>query len=103
MFAGGAAGFALPNFIEGAGDAANYVVTATAWTEAVPYEGAQELYERLRNELGKEPSYHAAQAYAGLITAADALSRAEDDRPRRACRRRFNATDLEHRLRPHPF
>ena len=81
MFAGGAAGFALPNFIEGAGDAANYVVTATAWTEAVPYEGAQGLYERLREELGKEPSYHAAQAYAGLIAAADALRRAEEMTP----------------------
>ncbi len=81
MFAGGAAGFALPNFIEGAGDAANYVVTATAWTEAAPYEGAQGLYERLRDELGKEPSYHAAQAYAGLIAAADALRRAETLEP----------------------
>ena len=93
MFAGGAAGFALPNFIEGAGDAANYVVTATAWTEAVPYEGAQDLYERLRSELGKEPSYHAAQAYAGLLTAADALRRAETLEPE-AVQAALSATDL---------
>ena len=93
MFAGGAAGFALPNFIEGAGDAANYVVTATAWTEAVPYEGAQDLYERLKAELGKEPSYHAAQAYAGLMAAADALRRAETLEPQ-AVQAALQATDL---------
>jgi len=33
LFAGGAAGFALPNFIEGAGAAADFVVTATTWTQ----------------------------------------------------------------------
>ena len=77
VFAGGAAGFALPNFIEGAGDAAEYVITATAWTKDVTYPGAGDLYSNLKEELGKEPSYHAAQAYAGLLTVADVLSRSE--------------------------
>ncbi len=77
VFAGGAAGFALPNFIEGAGDAAEYVITATAWTKDVAYPGAGDLYSNLKEELGKEPSYHAAQAYAGLLTVADVLSRSE--------------------------
>ncbi|HEX7004570.1 MAG TPA: ABC transporter substrate-binding protein [Trueperaceae bacterium] len=82
LFAGAAAGFALPGFITDAGPAAEYVVTATAWTEDVVYEGAAELFERLTEELGGvEPSYHAAQAYAGLITAVDALSRAESFSP----------------------
>ncbi|HZJ08862.1 MAG TPA: ABC transporter substrate-binding protein, partial [Trueperaceae bacterium] len=31
--------------------------------------------------LGRTPSYHAAQAYAGIITAVDALSRAESFEP----------------------
>ncbi len=77
VFAGGAAGFALPNFVEGAGDAAEYVITATAWTKDVAYTGAEDLYTNLKEELAKEPSYHAAQAYAGLLTAADVLSRSE--------------------------
>jgi len=95
LFAGGAAGFALPGFIEGAGEAADFVVTATAWTEAVPYEGAQSLYERLKERLGgKEPSYHAAQAYAGIITAVDALRRAEDTSPE-GVRAALEATNLE--------
>ncbi|HZJ10910.1 MAG TPA: ABC transporter substrate-binding protein, partial [Trueperaceae bacterium] len=42
VFAGGAAGFALPNFIEGAGPATEYVYTATMWTKEVPYPGAEE-------------------------------------------------------------
>jgi len=76
VFAGGAAGFALPNFIEGSGPAADYVFTATMWTKDVPYDGAQELNDRLEAVLGRTPSYHAAQAYAGIITAVDVLSRA---------------------------
>ena len=94
LFAGGAAGFALPNFIEGAGAAANYVVTATTWTKDAAYPGAGDLYTRLKEELGgTEPSYHAAQAYAGLITAADALGRAADTSPD-AVREALKATDL---------
>lgn len=94
VFAGAAAGFALPSFIEGAGDAADYVVTATAWTEDVAYPGAQELYERLQEKLGgRTPSYHAAQAYAGLITAVDVLSRAEDFSPE-SVRQALEETDM---------
>lgn len=81
VFAGGAAGFALPNFIEGSGPAADYVYTATMWTKDVPYPGAQELDDRLQAILGRTPSYHAAQAYAAIITAADVLSRAASFSP----------------------
>lgn len=81
VFAGGAAGFALPNFIEGAGPATEYVFTATMWTADVPYPGAEELNARLTEILGRTPSYHAAQAYAGIITAVDVLSRAESFSP----------------------
>ena len=81
VFAGGAAGFALPNFIEGSGPAADFVYTATMWTQEVPYPGAEELNARLTEVLGRTPSYHAAQAYAGIITAVDVLSRAESFEP----------------------
>src|SRR5690606_31830822 len=47
MFAGGAAGFALDTFIQGAGDAAEFVFSATSWTPSVAYPGAQELYRKL--------------------------------------------------------
>lgn len=77
LFAGGAAGFALPSFIEGAGSAAENVVTATAWVPQLRYPGTQKLNIELTKALGGEaPSYHAAQAYAGVVTAADAVRRA---------------------------
>ncbi len=78
VFVGAAAGFALPEFLEGAQDAADYVITATAWTKDVNYPGADGLYQALLEARGKEPTYHAAQAYAGLLTVADALNRAEN-------------------------
>ncbi len=81
VFAGGAAGFALPGFIDGSGPAANYVYTATMWTKDVPYPGAKELNARLTEILGRTPSYHAAQAYASIITAVDALKRAASFSP----------------------
>lgn len=94
VFAGGAAGFALPNFIEGAGAAADFVVTATTWTQDAPYEGARDLHARLKEALGgAEPSYHAAQAYAGLVAAADALGRAADLSPE-AVREALETTDI---------
>jgi len=81
VFVGAAAGFALPEFLEGAQDAADYVITATAWTKDVNYAGAETLYQELKAARGKEPSYHAAQAYAGLLTVADALNRASSLSP----------------------
>ncbi len=94
VFAGGAAGFALPNFIEGAGAAADFVITATTWTQDAPYEGARDLHTRLKEALGgTEPSYHAAQAYAGLVAAADALGRASDLSPD-AVREALETTDI---------
>lgn len=78
LFAGAAAGFAIESFIKGAGDAAEWVFTATSWTPDVKYPGARSLYERLKAALGGgEPSYHAAEAYMALIVAADALNRAK--------------------------
>ncbi len=93
VFAGGAAGFALPNFIEGSGPAAEYVYTATMWTAEVPYPGAEELNARLTEVLGRTPSYHAAQAYAGIITAVDVLSRAASYSPEDV-RAALDATDM---------
>ncbi len=72
----GATGYAIPQFITGAGDAAEYVASASPWRPESKYPGARELYERLTKQLGGEPSHHAAKAYGGLIAAADAIRRA---------------------------
>ncbi|SMB82770.1 ABC transporter substrate-binding protein [Deinococcus hopiensis] len=77
LFAGGAAGFALPEFVKDAGSAAENVVTATAWIPQLRYAGTQKLNVELKKALGgQDPSYHAAQAYAGVLVAAEAIRRA---------------------------
>ena len=78
LFAGGAAGFAIPEFVKGAQDAAEYVISATLWTPQLKYPGAKEFADKYKAKYGDYPSYHGASAYAALYVAADALTRAKD-------------------------
>lgn len=77
LYAGGAAGFAIPEFIDGAKDAAEYVVSATLWTPQVKYPGTREFAEKYKSKYGNYPSYHGASAYAALYVIKDALDRAK--------------------------
>jgi branched-chain amino acid transport system substrate-binding protein len=72
----GATGYALPQFITGAGDAAEYVFSAAPWRPEAKFPGAQDLYKRLLKVLGAEPSHHAAKSYAGILAVADAIKKA---------------------------
>jgi len=93
LFAGGAAGFAIPEFIEGAAEAADYVVSATLWTTQLKYPGTAEFSEKYKAKYGAYPSYHGASAYAALHVAKDAMGRAADLTPD-AIRDALKATDL---------
>lgn len=77
LFAGGAAGFAIAEFIEGARDAAEYVVSATLWTPQVKYPGAKEFAEKYKSKYNAYPSYHGASAYASMYVVKNALERAK--------------------------
>jgi branched-chain amino acid transport system substrate-binding protein len=77
LFAGGAAGFAIPEFIDNAKDAAEYVVTATLWSPQVKYPGAKEFAEKYKKKFGDYPSYHGAEAYSALYIIKDVLERAK--------------------------
>ncbi len=77
LFAGGAAGFAIPEFIDGAKDAAEYVVSATLWTPQLKYPGTKEFAEKYKAKYNDYPSYHGASAYAALFVVKDALDRAK--------------------------
>jgi branched-chain amino acid transport system substrate-binding protein len=77
LFAGGAAGFAIPEFIDGAKEAAEYVVSATLWTPQLKYPGTREFAEKYKAKHGDYPSYHGASAYAALFVVKDALDRAK--------------------------
>jgi len=81
LYAGGAAGFAIPEFIKGAQDAAEYVVSATLWTPQLNYPGAKAFADKYKAKHGDYPSYHGASAYAALFVTADALNRAKDWTP----------------------
>jgi len=78
LYAGGAAGFAIPEFIDGAKDAAEYVVSATLWTPQLKYPGAKEFAEKYKAKYGDYPSYHGASAYAALFVVQNALERAKN-------------------------
>jgi branched-chain amino acid transport system substrate-binding protein len=81
LFAGGAAGFAIPEFIHNAKDAAEYVVTATLWSTQVKYPGAKEFAEKYKGKFGDYPSYHGAEAYSALYIIKDAIERAKSMDP----------------------
>jgi len=77
IYAGGAAGFAIPEFIDGAKDAAEDVVSATLWTPQLKYPGAREYAEKYKTKFGNYPSYHGASAYSALYVVKNALERAK--------------------------
>ncbi|MDR2549902.1 MAG: ABC transporter substrate-binding protein [Desulfobulbus sp.] len=81
LFAGGAAGFAIPEFINNAKDAAEFVVTATLWSVQVKYPGAKEFAEKYKAKFGDYPSYHGAEAYSALYIIKDAIERAKSMSP----------------------
>lgn len=78
LFAGGAAGFDIPEFIDNAKDAAEFVVTATLWTPQAKYKGAKEYAEKFKAKHGDYPSYHGASAYSALYVVQDVLTRAKN-------------------------
>jgi branched-chain amino acid transport system substrate-binding protein len=77
LFAGGAAGFAIPEFIQNAKDAGEYVITATLWSTQVAYLGAKEFAEKYKKAFKAYPSYHGAEAYSALYIIKDVLTRAK--------------------------
>ncbi len=102
LFAGGAAGFAIPEFIEGAREAAEFVVSATLWTPQVKYPGAKEFAEKYKTKYGSYPSYHGASAYAAMYVVQDALQRAKAATPD-AIRDSLKATNIKTAFGPVKF
>jgi branched-chain amino acid transport system substrate-binding protein len=93
LYAGGAAGFAIPEFIQNAKEASELVITATLWSPQVKYAGATAFAEKYRKLHQDYPSYHGAEAYSALYIIKDVLERAAswkaDD-----IRAAFQKTDL---------
>lgn len=77
IFAGSAAGYSIPEFLEGAGDAAGLVYSSTMWERTVKFPGAREFDEKYRKKYNIIPPYHAAQTYAAAYVCWDVLKRAQ--------------------------
>jgi branched-chain amino acid transport system substrate-binding protein len=77
LYAGGAAGFAIPEFIQNAKEASELVMTATLWSPQIKYPGAAEYAEKYKKRHGDYPSYHGAEAYSALFVMKDVLTRAK--------------------------
>ncbi|MCL5022382.1 MAG: ABC transporter substrate-binding protein [Nitrospirae bacterium] len=102
LFAGGAAGFAIPGFVDNAKDAANYVVTSTLWSPQVKYPGGKEFAEKYKKLYGDYPSYHGAEAYSALYVIKDILTRAKAWKPE-DIRKAMGATNMETAFGPIKF
>ncbi len=74
-FVGGAAGFTMPSFLEGAGDAAEFVISITLWSPESGFPKAKDYYKEYEKRFGVFPDYHGAEAYASLYIVADVLKR----------------------------
>ncbi|MGB5994781.1 MAG: ABC transporter substrate-binding protein [Candidatus Deferrimicrobiaceae bacterium] len=81
LLVGGAGGFTHPDFIAKAGEGANLVLTATLWFPELKYPGIRQFCDEYTNACGMISDYHAAEAYAALLVAADALRRADSFSP----------------------
>ena len=82
LLCGGAGGFTSQEFLKRAGKAANHLLTATLWSNQLPYTGAKEYYDHFLQKYSYPPDYHGAEAYSALLVAADALKRAESFSPK---------------------
>ncbi len=75
LFAGAAAGFAIPDFPKGAGEAAENFMTAALWAPDVKYPGVEEFTKTFEEKYNMTPTYHAAEGYALIRVATSALER----------------------------
>jgi len=102
LFAGGAAGFSIPEFPANAKDAADYVISATLWTPQLKYPGAREYSEKYKAKYKDYPSYHGASAYSAIYVLKDTLERAKDYTPEKI-RDALKATNLKTAFGPIKF
>jgi branched-chain amino acid transport system substrate-binding protein len=102
LFAGGAAGFAISEFINNAKDAAEYVVSATLWMPQLKFPGAREFAEKYKKLYGNYPSYHGASAYSAIYVLKNALERAKTWTPDKI-RDALKATNMKTAFGPIKF
>jgi len=81
LLCGAAGGFTLEEFIIRSGVAANYLMTASLWSQHVRYPGAADYYAKYTKRYYRSPDYHGAEAYSALLVAVEALKRSKSLSP----------------------
>ena len=76
-------GFAAAEFPtdKGAGKYAEYTFSVSQWLPTAKWPGSKEFDDAFTKLAGSHPAYHAMEAYAALVVAADAIKRAGSDQP----------------------
>jgi branched-chain amino acid transport system substrate-binding protein len=77
LFAAAGAGFIFPEYLKGAGDAAENYFSASLWASDLPYPGAKEFNEKWEKATGNPAVYMHASAYSSAYVIADVLKRAK--------------------------
>ena len=78
-FLGAGAGFTTTEFAKERAISES-VISCTQWTNDVTWPGAKDFYTRYKTKFGKEPTYHAACAYASMLIMAETAKTAGGDR-----------------------
>ena len=78
-FLGAGAGFTTAEFANEHAISED-VISCTQWTEDVNWPGAKEFGKRYKAKFGKEPTYHAACAYASMMIMAETVKASGGDR-----------------------
>lgn len=76
-------GFAAAEFPteKGAGKLAEYTFSVSQWLPTAKWPGSAEFDQAFTKLTGSHPAYHAMEAYASLLVAADAINHAKSDQP----------------------
>ena len=78
-FLGAGAGFTTTEFAKEKAISES-VISCTQWTDDVSWPGAKDFGTRYKAKFGKEPTYHAACAYASMMIMAETARNAGGDR-----------------------
>jgi branched-chain amino acid transport system substrate-binding protein len=77
-------GFAAAEFPtqdKGAGAYAEYTFSVSQWLPSAKWKGSKEFDEAFTKLTGAHPAYHAMEAYAALLVAAEAIAKAGSAEP----------------------
>ncbi|MEI7705638.1 MAG: ABC transporter substrate-binding protein [Deltaproteobacteria bacterium] len=78
-FLGAGAGFSTAQFASEK-NISNSVFSSTQWTPDVSWKGSKAFGDRYQKRFGKEPTYHAANAYTAMMIMGEVASKAAGDR-----------------------